>query len=261
MGDALVLADGERKIVTSQAELMESLVTGHTSGSFGSVGVRPVRGLTLRLGGWSGDQTHVEHGLAPVDSGDLIKTDRRLVFLGKLREVEVELSKLVGWHLEGKYLRAYAKGHTTPLVFSLDLGQAERAVWADPAAAAEADVQGPIDSNPNTGWIQPGFPRRILLDDQERVVDADPLLPFAAAFLDTWPSGRPVDAQDVARGVGISYGRAMAMMPELEALGFTSRPDAEGESAVFDPDGGTIPRETRDAADHDPGTGSAEPER
>jgi hypothetical protein len=242
MNGSLVLAEGEREVMRSSAKLLERQVTSHLSASTGGLSVRPISGLTLRLGGWSGDRTAVEHELAPVDAGDLVKTDRRLVFLGEKREIEVDLSKLVGWHLEHQILRVYSKGHDAPYVLHVDAWSDSLASWADPAA----DPMATIDSSQVSGWIQPGFPKRILLDDQEVVVDADPLLPFAAAFLDTWPAGRRLDAQDLARGVGISFGRAQAMMPELEALGFTSRPDAGGEASVFDPDGLTIPRVTRD---------------
>jgi len=77
-------------------------------------------------------------------------------------------------------------------------------VWTD-------HVEDPtvvLDRGDDGLWIQPGFPKRILLDDEERVVDAvDPLLPFAAALLDSWPSGGLVDAQQLAKALGISDAR------------------------------------------------------
>src|SRR5664280_1106061 len=79
MSGSLVLVEGEREVMRSSAKLLERQVTSHFSASTGGVSVRPIRGLTLRLGGWSGDRAAVEHELAPVDAGDLVKTDRRLV--------------------------------------------------------------------------------------------------------------------------------------------------------------------------------------
>jgi hypothetical protein len=89
------------------------------------------------------------------------------------------------------------------------------------------------------GWIQPGFPRRILLDDDQGVVDADPLLPRAAAFLDEWPGDREIDAPELASGLDIPVARAAVMLEQLHALGFTGDADATGERPVFDPDGAT----------------------
>lgn len=245
MTSGIVLTDGERPIVSSPAKLLGRKHYSHTGGEFGSVGLRASH-VTVRVGGWSGDQTPMENDLEPIDSGNLVKTDRRVAFLGAEHEVEVHLADLVAWHLEGRVLRIYAERHAEPYLFQVDAAPDVLLAWSDPAS----DPSAPLDTR-RGGWIQPGFPKRILLDDQETVVDADLLLPFAAAFLDTWPSGRLVDAQEVARALGISYGRARSMMPQLEALGFASRPDADGERAVFDPDGLTIPLVARDAPPRD----------
>src|SRR5665647_722420 len=67
MNGSLIPAEGEREVMRSSAKLLERQVTSHLSASTGGVSVRPISGLTLRLGGWSGDRTAVEHELAPVD--------------------------------------------------------------------------------------------------------------------------------------------------------------------------------------------------
>jgi hypothetical protein len=52
----------------------------------------------------------------------------------------------------------------------------------------------------------------------------------------------------LANALGIDEARATAILQQLEALGITSRPDADGERDVYDPDGRTIPLGSVDAA-------------
>jgi hypothetical protein len=207
------------------------------------VGVR-VAPFTVRLGGWAGDTETIIGDLAPVDEGDLYKTDRRAVFLGGDQEVEVALSDVVGWRLEDTTLRIFAKGHTKPYVFQIDRADVE--FWVGPTSPSSKETDGPIDPGGDDGWQQPGFPHRILLGDAgDTVVNADPLLPFVAAYLGT-VSDADVDATQVAKAIGISFERASAMMPQLQALGLVGGADSEGERPVFA--GMTVPAMDRDEA-------------
>lgn len=192
----------------------------------------------------AGNRSPDVHTLEVIDEGDLVKTDRRIAFVGKDREIEVQFPDLVGWHLEGVHLRIHGKGEAEPFLFELRVPRHHLYAWVDDAV----DPAVPIDPGYEGRWIQPGFPTRILLDDEELVVDADALLPFAAAVLDTWPSDRHIDGPHLANALGIDEARATAILQQLEALGITSRPDADGERDVYDPDGPTIPVGNLEAA-------------
>ena len=226
MSRGLVLADGEQEVVSSPAKLL---------------------GRTRTLDSTSEESASADHALEAIDEGDLVQTDRRVTFLGQQQVVEVHFSDLVAWHLEGAVLRIHAGQHPEPYLFGLDEAPDVLHMWTDHVE----DPTAVLDPGDDGRWIQPGFPKRILLDDEERVVDADPLLPFAAALLDTWPNAGLVDAQQLAKALGISDARATTMLSQLEALGFTSRPDADGERAVFDPDDLTTPLGDLDAARRD----------
>jgi hypothetical protein len=232
----LVLADGEREIVSSPATLLGRVVTSDGEGEVASV-VPAVSRPIAQADDSPDDTPTVEAALAVIDTGDLVKTDRRVAFLGEEHEVEVSFSDLLMWNLEGAVLRIYAEQQPSPFLFGLDGASDALHRWTDHVE----DPTAVLDPGDDGSWIQPGFPRRILPAAEERAVDADPLLPFAAALLDTWPSGGLVDAHGLANALGISDARAAALLSQLEALGFAGQSDADGERAVFDPDGLTAP--------------------
>jgi hypothetical protein len=87
--------------------------------------------------------------------------------------------------------------------------------------------------------LAPGFPKHILVGGE--VVDADPLLVHAAAFLDTMPLTERVSPAELAEGIGIDRERAARILSQLEALGHAGRIDPSGERPIFDPDGPTRP--------------------
>ncbi len=88
--------------------------------------------------------------------------------------------------------------------------------------------------------LAPGFPKKIELSDRT-IVDADPLLVHAAAFLDSMPPGERVSTQELADGVRVSLWRAEQMLIQLHALGHVSASGAHGDRFIFDPDGLTVP--------------------
>ena len=73
-----------------------------------------------------------------------------------------------------------------------------------------------------------------------QVVDADPLLPTAAAFLDSMPASERVSALELADGIRVSVSRAESILLQLDALGYTGFL-RDGERTIFDPDGPTDP--------------------
>jgi hypothetical protein len=87
--------------------------------------------------------------------------------------------------------------------------------------------------------LAPGFPKHILVGAE--VVDADPLLVHAAAFLDTMPLTERVSPEELATGIGVDPERAASILAQLEALGHAGRVDSGGERPIFDPDRPTVP--------------------
>jgi hypothetical protein len=87
---------------------------------------------------------------------------------------------------------------------------------------------------------RPGFPEKILLESGE-VVDTDPALPSAAAFLDGQPAGARADYLALAEGIGVSKNRAVSILEQLEALGHVGLGEGTDERTIFDPDGPTDP--------------------
>jgi hypothetical protein len=87
---------------------------------------------------------------------------------------------------------------------------------------------------------RPGFPEKILLESGE-LVDADPALPTAAAFLDGQPSGTTADYIALAEGIGVSKNRAVSILEQLEALGHVGLGQGTEVRTIFDPDGPTDP--------------------
>ena len=87
---------------------------------------------------------------------------------------------------------------------------------------------------------RPGFPEKILLESGE-VVDADPALPTAAAFLDGQAPGSAADYLTLADGIGVSKSRAVSILEQLEALGHVGLGEGTDVRTIFDPDGPTDP--------------------
>ena len=106
-------------------------------------------------------------------------------------------------------------------------------------ASLDRDYDGAVDEY--------GIPKRVLLEGR-LVVDTEPLLPNAAAFLVyLWPLGRITD-QILAMKMDppIRVEQAKALMLSLVAFGFVGEPDANGERPIFDGHG-----VSRDALTHD----------
>ena len=108
--------------------------------------------------------------------------------------------------------------------------------------AVEEDVS--LDPGYDGSRYQPGFPKRIWLGRRRKVVDADPILPTAAASVAKLPEGQPVDAHQIAVELSIEEARADDLVPQLEALGFVGQADPTGGRAVFFPDGLVISQGT-----------------
>lgn len=183
-----------------------------------------------------------------IDTGDLVKTDRRATFLGKEHEVvEVHLSDLVAWYLEGGVLRIYAEQHPEPTSFALTdrptcftyglitskirpwcLTGATTASGSSPASRSGSCSM--MKSESLMLWIHCCRSLR-RFSTRGRVVAS------------SMPSNSPKRSGSATR--------ATTTFPQLEALGFTSRPDADGERVVFDPDDLTTPLGDLDAARYD----------
>ena len=206
MSQGVVLADGERQVVRSPASLLA-----------------PGEGSDDRL--------------VEADSGRLTKTNRRLVFASKSQSMELQLSEISDWALDAGILRVSIDGGARTFVFAIDDSPDVMDPWGDPQGEAVAVM----DAGSDIGWLQPGFPKRILLEDGEQIVDADPLLPHAAAFLDTLPDGAVLRRQNVALALAIDDDRAGSVLLQLQALGFIGRSEDKGARIIFDPDGVTVP--------------------
>ena len=100
--------------------------------------------------------------------------------------------------------------------------------------AVEQDVS--LDPGFDGARLQPGFPARILLAGELGIVDADPILPSAAAAVVRTPEGDLVDARQIAVELRIGETRANTLVPQLEALGYVGQPGPNGQRPVFGPD-------------------------
>lgn len=89
--DLLVLLKrGERiLLVLDRIALRESRSV--STGVYGGPSIRIAKGVSFRLGGFRA-QSHDE--LKEIDQGVLVLTNKRLIFAGSLRSVDVNLSKL-----------------------------------------------------------------------------------------------------------------------------------------------------------------------
>ena len=90
-GCPILLKGGEEAVfVLAGASLHEPRAV--TRGAYGGPSLHVAKGLTLRVGGFQA-QSHDE--LKEIDTGTLVLSTKRLCFAGRLRSLEVFLSKLI----------------------------------------------------------------------------------------------------------------------------------------------------------------------
>ena len=86
-----LLQPGEKAYAAAQGVLKEMKTLGY-SGTSSGVSVRVAKGLTVRTGGMRGGAVK---DFVEVSSGELVITDKRVIFAGNLKSFVIPLSKLV----------------------------------------------------------------------------------------------------------------------------------------------------------------------
>ena len=92
--DGFMAEPGEAARYTCQAKVIGSHAEIEHVGGFSGASIRVARGLYIRSGG--GSSHAVKHEVTGVDdSGTLVVTDRRLVFLGNAKTLVIPLTKII----------------------------------------------------------------------------------------------------------------------------------------------------------------------
>jgi hypothetical protein len=86
-----LLKHGEKAFATVIANLEEIKTVGYSAGSAG-VSVRVAKGVTIRSGGMKGGAIKE---LVSVASGELVITDKRVIFAGDLKSFAISLDDLI----------------------------------------------------------------------------------------------------------------------------------------------------------------------
>ncbi|MPX18304.1 hypothetical protein CPI31_01540 [Moraxella catarrhalis] len=96
---AIILRRGEIAHFVIPAQLLEERVIsrGYKGGSQG-VSIRIAKGITYRVGQNRGKLVS-EKGTIPVDSGDFVITNRRLIFTGTKKSFSYDYKKLLAWNV------------------------------------------------------------------------------------------------------------------------------------------------------------------
>lgn len=111
--DALTLQKGEIPVFAAQATLMkERSVRSYHPGSRG-MRVRVAKGVSFRVGA-SGGTTSSTPVTVAVDTGDLVLTTRRVLFVGSRKLTAIPIAKLVAAHRDDDgYVVLAKEGRTT----------------------------------------------------------------------------------------------------------------------------------------------------
>lgn len=92
--DVVRLKDGESAIFAAEAILLEKQLKGF-EGSRTSVNVRLTKSISVGQSAYRGKQ---QKELAPVTAGELVVTNRRVVFAGELKSFDIAREKLTNHH-------------------------------------------------------------------------------------------------------------------------------------------------------------------
>jgi len=91
---SVMLRDGEIAHYSEYGVLMENKITGYEAGS-ASVRVKVAKGVTI---GTAGTKGKAVRDYVPVSDGELVITNARIVFAGKLKSFEIPFTKLTNFH-------------------------------------------------------------------------------------------------------------------------------------------------------------------
>jgi hypothetical protein len=116
------LKGDELGYIETFAELLKrQAVREWQSGSAG-ISFRIAKGVRFSTSQTRGRMVTVGSTLVPSDSGPIVVTSRRVVFLGDERTIEVPLSKLISLDVFDDGIRIHSSGRAAPPLFRLDPG-------------------------------------------------------------------------------------------------------------------------------------------
>ena len=99
---SIVLDMGEEVMCHAPTTLVEPRAVRSWSGGYGGPSFRIAKGISFRLGGSGGtSESHDER--RPIDTGTLVLTNQRLIFVGSKRTVNVPVQKIIGVDNEGYF--------------------------------------------------------------------------------------------------------------------------------------------------------------
>lgn len=125
---AVKLRDGERAIFAAQAILLEKQTVGFEGGR-ASVNIRLTKSISVGQAAYRGKH---KKEFVPVTAGELVVSDRRIVFAGELKSFEISRDKLTHYHQLGGGVLLFHVGAKT---YSVMLSAGDDAV-CDAALAA-----------------------------------------------------------------------------------------------------------------------------
>lgn len=129
MVDGVMLVDGEHALVSLPVTLWTVQTRRRNFRSGGaSLRIPILAGMSVRVGGNRGQSEQELPSAEPSDQGNVVLTDRRLIYLGSLKTDEVPLGRVIGVHLDGAsgVVVAHVSRRKSPLILQPEKGQAER---------------------------------------------------------------------------------------------------------------------------------------
>ncbi|MDD5494578.1 MAG: hypothetical protein PHG36_07930, partial [Dehalococcoidia bacterium] len=91
----LILKPGEIARVEMAAALLKETAKYQYQGGYSGVSFRIAKGVSYRTGGFRGNRVNVGTEIRVDDTGTIICTSQRCVFLGSLKTVEIPYNKLL----------------------------------------------------------------------------------------------------------------------------------------------------------------------
>lgn len=120
----VALRNGEAAYFHMFAELLKRQAVKEWQSASAGVSFRVAKGVRFSTGQSRGRMVTIGSTLAAVDHGTLVATNRRIVFLGEDRSIEILLPRIISLELFNDAVRIHASGRAAPPLFRMPEGYA-----------------------------------------------------------------------------------------------------------------------------------------
>ncbi|APV43741.1 zinc-ribbon domain-containing protein [Dehalogenimonas formicexedens] len=124
----IVLKKNEIAHMAQRASLLKQVNITEYQGGYSGVSFRVMKGVRFSTGGVRGRRVVVGTKMQEDDSGSIVATSQRIVFLGDRKTIEVPYSKLISLEIFEDGIRVHASNRQSAPLFTLENGNTFAAV-------------------------------------------------------------------------------------------------------------------------------------